>query len=274
MTPTETAPTEKIDALIERQGWNHEQQAMLVRRFCWHHPFVAELLFRYLDDTAREEDRVARRELAAAGDPAPLADNQPAVPLDEVQAVAVFLGWDPEEQGPVDEAGSSKLVLHLDHHSGWSRRRFRVNHESGITHADFFIRAHADDPVLLAAVGRLEVGEVWDGGEVLHVCRLPDAFEEIKMAGPAGQHFAPDGWIEVQLQPYTDHYDSDLEAALTLDHRCAMLYRVATGEMAQLCDEEACDVLASRVNDREDIDPALICIVPRSTTARFFGHEE
>jgi hypothetical protein len=87
---------------------------------------------------------------------------------------------------------------------------------------------------------------------------------------------APDGWVEVQRDDnHQDVMPSDEAAAIALAGPLAMLYRVATGEMAQCLDEEACDVLAARVNDTEDGTPApaLVCIVPRSVAVEKYGEE-
>lgn len=84
---------------------------------------------------------------------------------------------------------------------------------------------------------------------------------------------APEGWVEIQADNEGDAYPMDETAAMALDRFGAMLYRIATGEMAQACDEEACATLAGRVNEREDGTPALIVIVPRASAVAVFGEK-
>lgn len=84
---------------------------------------------------------------------------------------------------------------------------------------------------------------------------------------------APRDWVEVQADDEGDAFPTDRDAAVWLAGPLAVLYRVATGEMAQCVDEEACDVISARVNDNEDGCPSLICIVPRSRAVEVFGEE-
>jgi hypothetical protein len=84
---------------------------------------------------------------------------------------------------------------------------------------------------------------------------------------------APEGWVEVQADDEGDAFPMDRDAAVWLAGPLAMLYRIATGEMAQCVDEEACDVISARVNDNEDGCPSLICIVPRARAVEVFGEE-
>lgn len=261
---------ERIDALIERQGWSHESQAMLFRRFVERN-FRDEHLAQWLEEVAREEneDSEVIAALTMPEGPAPV-DNRPAVPLGELQAIAVFLGWDPEEQGPVDEASDGALTMHCDHHAGWSKRRFRVNGEAEVVDALVFILANREDPCALLGAGALGVGETWGGGAGGDVVRLPDRLEEILLMDNG---LAPEGWIEVQADDDGDGYAMNEDAAEALAPAEACLYRVATGEMALLSDKEASDALATRVHDATDGCPALISIVPRRIAVALFGEE-
>jgi hypothetical protein len=126
---------------------------------------------------------------------------------------------------------------------------------------------------LLGSAEALRAGLSITYGGILHAQREARETESDPIA-LMDNGLAPDGWVEVQRDDnHQDVMPTDDAAAIALAGPLAMLYRVATGEMVQCLDEEACDVLAARVNDTEDGTPALVCIVPRSVAVEKYGEE-
>ena len=83
------------------------------------------------------------------------------VELTMLQGRAVFLGWDPEINGPVDEASDAALERFVA--MGNLDRTFVVNGEEPCS-AEDLIAANLHDPVVLVEAGELGVGETAGGG--------------------------------------------------------------------------------------------------------------
>lgn len=80
--------------------------------------------------------------------------------LTVLQARAVFCGWNPDANGPVDEASDKALVAYT---SRGVFGTFSVNGEEPISAHDL-IGANLHDPAVLAEAGALQIGESAGGG--------------------------------------------------------------------------------------------------------------
>lgn len=142
-------------------------------------------------------------------------------PLTLLQAHAVFLGWNPDRRGPVDEASDADLERFIA--GADLSGRFSVNGEDPCT-VDELIAANLYDPEILGEAGRLTVGERAGGGAGGDVVRLPneppDAIARLReLTGIAGDR----GADEIHLVGDLDNDDGDLAAAVLSIVECALL---------------------------------------------------